>query len=165
MDKRVGCRKASIDVQVKETRGDHDGKLYSLRELFKAYESEVLQECKKWLVSREQLCTRRDRKASRNYNVLSMVCRLLFDSSSDESGLKELMPKLQLQYEDSREVPVSIGPSLQVVDDDPFVQQLNSQVSMKEMEHAAAIAVTASSERKLDALKVQCAELDFAVTR
>lgn len=89
--------------------------------MLKAHKSELSQELDLLLVKRKQLRTELDEKASSHQNVLSTVRLLVFDSTSDESRLEELLSMSQLLYEDSRKILVSAGPSLQVAEYNPRV--------------------------------------------
>lgn len=55
----------------------------------------------------------------------------MFAIASGENGTRGLVPKLQLNYEDSRNVFVSIGPSSQVAGNSSRVGVLESQTALK----------------------------------
>lgn len=94
-----------------------------------------------------------------------MARRLVLDSVFGESRLERLVAKLHLLCKDSRKVSVSARPSPKFVENDPRLQELKSQVSMREIERATAVAVAASRKRGLDALKVRNAQLASVVMR
>lgn len=159
-DEQDGSRKALADAQIKEFCEDNVRTQDALCSSFEMGKSELLQKRDDWKVKREQLRTERDEKASRCHVVLSAARRLVHDSTTSDSRLKELMYMLQLLYEDSWNVPVPAGPSLQGVEDDSRVRDLKSRVAMKEIGCVAALATAALSMRDLNALNVQSAESD-----
>lgn len=86
-----------------------------MRSLLKTRKSELLQERDERMVEQERLRTECDEKSSRYRNVLSTVRRLVFDTTSSEGRLEELVSRLRLLYGEGRKVSVPAGPLLQVV--------------------------------------------------
>lgn len=70
--------------------------------------------------------------------MLSSVCRLALTSPSGEDSSKELVPKLQLCYEDSETISGSAGLSFQVSEKSLRVCKFESKIARKEIKRVAA---------------------------
>lgn len=91
--KSADAARQLVDAQMKVTLEHHARELDTLRNSFKACESELLQERDKWLVEQEKFRTRCHEKSSHYHDALSTACWLVPDSTSGEGRLEEFVSK------------------------------------------------------------------------
>lgn len=80
--------------------------------------------------------------------MLSSIRRPVLGSTLGGDSLRELVFMLQLVYDDSRNVPVSAGPSSQVAENSLRIRKLESRIAEKKFKCVAAVAVADASKRK-----------------